>query len=101
MDKTTGAHPLPSHHSLARLTLREDRGGLRYFLAGRPVHCGDVVEVLIGRGTWLEVRLEGMPDDLLAYFEVDAGWPEASDGVRGPEVHFPLPEAVFCKWPSQ
>lgn len=58
------------------LTLSTDAGGPRHFLAGRPVHCGDILELqeierrvddvgdehiaLVDR--WVQVRYESQPD---------------------------------------
>jgi len=41
-----------------RLVLLEDAGGPRYFLDGRAVHAGDLLEVLLHSGEFFQVRFE-------------------------------------------
>ena len=40
-----------------KLVLSEDGGGPRHYLDGRPVHCGEPLQVRLG-GVWLWVRYE-------------------------------------------
>ncbi len=42
------------------LELRDESGGLRHYLDGRAVHCGDFIDVQLGgsRGPWVCVRYE-------------------------------------------
>ncbi|MBK8002316.1 MAG: hypothetical protein IPK15_27405 [Verrucomicrobia bacterium] len=42
------------------LILREEPGGYRHYLDGRPVHCGAQLELHVGGpdGAWLPVRYE-------------------------------------------
>ncbi len=40
------------------LELRDEGGDVRHYLAGRPVHCGEALELLTDGG-WLPVRYEG------------------------------------------
>jgi|GEM_PF-2955687 len=74
------------------LELGQDGGGRRYYLAGRAVHNGDRVEVAMEGGGWLEVRLEGMPQEILAY-----GFARLDGGV---EVIAKLPAVAGCRWPE-
>ena len=43
---------------MSRLELGEDSGGPRYFLDGRPVHAGAILELLLPGELWLPVRFE-------------------------------------------
>jgi hypothetical protein len=52
------------HH---RLQLRGESHGYRYYLDGRPVHNGDQVEVQLEDGQWRQVRLEGLPAEILGH----------------------------------
>jgi hypothetical protein len=83
------------------LTLGSDAGGLRHFLAGRPVHAG----------THLELRL---PDDLWVVVRYEWNWEPAvrpraylALGGRGeelgyaPVVEFSLPEPAELRWPDE
>lgn len=74
-----------------QLEARAEAGG-RYFLAGRPVHNGDVVEVALKGGGWLALRLEGMPRELLGF-----GLP-ALDG--GHEMVVKVPSCARFRWPE-
>lgn len=38
--------------------LSRDEGGARWFLDGRPLRCGDSVEVRVSESAWLLVRWE-------------------------------------------
>ena len=42
------------------LYLREEDSGLRHYLEGKPVHCGEFIEIQLGgrRGPWVVVRYE-------------------------------------------
>jgi hypothetical protein len=49
-----------------KLALRHEPGGWRHYLAGKPIHCGDQIQMRIG-GSWIWVRYEATnlqhPDD--------------------------------------
>jgi hypothetical protein len=64
-------------------------GGERYFLAGRPVHNGDSVEVQQEDGRWLAVRLEGMPGALQGHLGRLAG---------GSELVAAMPAMARYRW---
>ncbi len=40
------------------LELRKEPSGLRYYLAGEPVHAGDLLEILLDDGSWALGRYE-------------------------------------------
>lgn len=40
------------------LELRQEEGGLRHYLLGKPLHAGASVELLLEDGTWLPGRYE-------------------------------------------
>ena len=41
-----------------RLDLRLEAGGLRYYLDGKPIHAGDLLELLLDDGSWALGRYE-------------------------------------------
>ena len=69
-----------------RLELREQGGGLRYFLDGRPVHAGDLLEILLRAGEWLAVRFEWPSEDELPTLHLDLGETEDKATFRSPET---------------
>jgi hypothetical protein len=40
------------------LELRTEAGGLRYYLAGKPIHAGELLELLLDDGRWMLGRYE-------------------------------------------
>ncbi len=74
-----------------RLELREDNGGLRYFLDGRPVHAGNLLEMLLRAGEWLAVRFEWPVEDELPTLQLGLGETEET-------VTFHLPEGARLRW---
>ncbi|TPV94510.1 MAG: hypothetical protein B7733_14815 [Myxococcales bacterium FL481] len=67
-----------------------DHYGRRYFLGGRPVYNGAIVEVRLAGG-WQRVRLEGLPQ-----------WPHYYP-VHGPERWWPVspvPQGSVWRWPE-
>lgn len=73
------------------LVLARDGGGLRHFLDGRPVQCGDVLEMSLG-GMWGRVRYEaslfGENPPALIYVNDDSRRPFAAiatDRFRWPK----------------
>jgi hypothetical protein len=75
------------------LELRVSTGGQRYYLDGRPVHNGDIVELLLEDGKWLPLRLEGMPRELLGY-----GLPRLAGGY---EFIVKVPSFASFRWPEK
>lgn len=82
-----------AHDPIHSLELRSDAGGARYFLAGRPVHNGDEVEVALQEGGRLLLRLEGMPRELLGY-----GLPALAGGY---ELVVKVPRSAGFRWPEK
>jgi hypothetical protein len=41
-----------------KLEIREEAGGLRHYLGDEPIHAGDILELLLPDGIWLEGRYE-------------------------------------------
>ena len=75
------------HH----LELREEGGGLGYFLDGRPVQAGVVLEVLLEGGEWLTVRFEWKVEDQLPTLHLDLGETQS-------KAIFCLPERARFRW---
>ncbi len=83
------------------LVLSRDSGGMRHFLAGRPVHAGTGLELRLVGDVWIRVRYE---------WDWDPGRrPDAYPalGGRGEQlgylpgsVSFPLPEKAELQWPE-
>ncbi len=75
---------------MAKLVLGEDGGGARYFLDGRPVHAGDLVEVCWS-DVWHPVRFEwtGLLDDPVRFYVADR------------DVSGRLPAHVELRWPKR
>jgi hypothetical protein len=67
--------------------------GRRYHLDGRPVHNGDRVEVQLEDGQWRQVRLEGLPAEILGY-----GLLPALAG--GYELVAKVPLKALFRWPA-
>src|SRR5262245_5841417 len=91
-----------------------DRGGVRDFLDGLPIHCGTGLELLMEDGSWRPVRyeVEHRPRDdgrmeIVAqlYFTVPVGGrptEKTDDGdwrYYNPVVHFTPPHWATVRWP--
>lgn len=84
------------------LLLAEDDGGRRHFLAGRPVHAGDLLELRLMDDRWIPVRYEWSwlaADPPRGYMALGGrgehiGW---DPGV----VSFKLPERAELRWPQR
>ncbi|MFP5372167.1 MAG: hypothetical protein ACLGI3_15675 [Actinomycetes bacterium] len=83
------------------LELRRDGGGRRHFLAGRAVHCGTPLELLLPGTHWVAARYEtdgrGEP---MAYVILGGPWEheEAADEVTAP---MRLPANASLRWPGR
>ena len=77
------------------LTLGRSQGAEHYFLLGRALHGGDIVQ-LCTSGGWLTGRFEhdhgegGLPT---FFFSVEL------DGGGIAQLHFPLPDRALLRWP--
>ena len=84
------------------LLLADDEGGLRHFLACRPVHAGDVLDLRLSGDQWIPVHYEWswQPTDVpRGYMALggrgeDIGW---DPGV----VSFKLPERAELRRPQR
>lgn len=59
-----------------RVELRVEAGRLRYYLAGKPIHAGDLLELRLDDGRWMLGRYEWnyrKEDWPWLYFENEAG----------------------------
>lgn len=72
-----------------RLELREDAGGPRHFLDGKPVHAGTGLELMLEDENWLQGR-----------FETSGHKPFFCFGVKGTaeEMSARLPEGAILRW---
>jgi hypothetical protein len=83
------------------LVLSTDLGGMRHFLAGRPVHAGTVLEMRLLDDVWVRVRYEWSwsaavpPRGYLAL-----GGRGEDLGYTPGSVCFPLPETAELRWPD-
>lgn len=75
------------------LTLREEGGGWRHYLAGRPVHCGDGLQLQLPGGV-LDVRYEAVWRDR----QPDATLYLAVAVARDPAT-VNVPEYALFRWP--
>jgi hypothetical protein len=79
--------------------VKSRRDGDRYHLDGRPVHCGDVVELLFdGADDWRRVRLEGMPDQVLACMELAGGLVLSASVPVGATLRWPAARLQPAHW---
>ena len=82
-----------------------DEGGdsRRHFLDGRPIHCGDGLELKLTDGTWMPVRYEldwyknGERKPLL-YFAVKVAG--RSDEDWYPDACIEIPAHATLRWPG-
>lgn len=100
-----GAERLEAWHEQHRITLGTDHGGPRWFLGGKPISCGNGIEVLRPDATWLPVRFE------VAWGEKDAALYDA--GGRSPRLYIEMAggpalvsasqgfKFMICRWPSK
>ena len=77
------------------LVLRRNRFGDRHYLAGRPVHCGSALELLVQGSRWVPVRYETARGEPVAY--VNLGGPGEAFGATD-TVHFALPADAVLRW---
>ncbi len=88
------------------LELRDDAGGLRHFLDGKPVHAGDALDLLLPDGVWLPGRYEWdfkSGSEPWFYFALGGEWERLR--ARQPDVEplqarIRLPENAVLRWPN-
>ena len=75
------------------LELRVEAGGLRYYLAGKPIHAGGLLELLLDNGSWALGRFEWTyrKDDRPRFY-VDTKSGDAFD-LR--------PQSARLRWPKR
>lgn len=77
------------------LRLGRAQGGERFFLVGRPISGGDVVQICASGG-WLTGRFEcdaGSGATPMFYFSVEL------EGGGVEQLRFPIPENALLRWP--
>ncbi len=74
------------------LELRTEAGGLRYYLAGKPIHAGELRDLLLDDGSWALGRFEwNYRKEELPWLYVDT---ETGDAI---ELD---PEKFRLRWPE-
>ena len=94
-----------------RLEVQKEPGGLRHYLAGKPVHAGMPLELLMADGSWLSGRYENKryEDGLLARFHFDVRCKTAIHEVANdprsptayPDASCDLPPDAELRWPKR
>lgn len=79
---------------MGQLRMGEDEGGPRMFLDGKPVHCGDGLELLLDDGVWLPGRYETSGGKPVFYIGLDGGG-------RRLQAPILLPPTAVLAWPSR
>ena len=74
---------------------RRNGGGDRHYLAGKAVHCGTALELLVQGGRWVPVRYELARGEPVAYLHL--GGPGERFGATD-VVHFDLPTDAVLRW---
>ena len=93
--------PMVDPHPDSVLVLGQDDGGLRHFLAGRPVHAGTHLELRLPDERWIGVRYEWNwePGDRPRAYLALGGRGEALG--YAPLVEFALPVNAELRWPAE
>ena len=74
-----------------QLELVPERSGLRHYLAGRPVHAGDGLELQLEGGVWVPARYE---------WSGEGAAPKLFIGIAGGGViSFAIPPSALLRWP--
>lgn len=85
---------MPTTTDGGRLELVRESSGLRHFLAGKPVHAGDGLELQLESGAWVVGRYE--------WSFREGTRPLLYVGIAGGGViSFEIPEAALMRWPSE
>jgi hypothetical protein len=83
------------------LVLSRDSGGMRHYLAGRPVHAGTVLELRLVDDVWVRVRYEWSWDAAVPpRAHLALGSRGEALGYAPTSASFPLPEAAELRWPE-
>lgn len=91
-------HETYRHH----LVRGHDAGGQRFFLAGRPVHAGYWLELLVDADIWLGGRYEtarDKDDNIQALFCVLL--PHSPASTLGAFIELKLPPTACLRWPDE
>jgi len=72
-----------------RLELRRELGGLRHYLDGAPIHCGDLLEMRTDDGAWVVVR-----------YEWNQRVADTASLICSDNVLFDLDPATHLRWPE-
>lgn len=90
----------PSPERQGALELRQDAGGLRYYLAGKGVHAGDVLEMLFPGNVWVRGRYESSRNDVrpLFYIALGGDWEKQAE-AEPLQVAFSIPDEATLRWP--
>jgi hypothetical protein len=86
------------------LELREEPGGLRHYLAGEAIHAGEILELLLPDGAWLEGRYEwDFRQDVRPLFFTALGGDWERDPARYEPLQAPMriPELATLRWPKR
>jgi hypothetical protein len=82
------------------LVLGRDAGGMRHFLAGRPVHAGTVLELRLLDDVWVRMRYEWKDPGNPPRAYLALGGRGEDLGYTPGSPCFPLPEAAELRWPD-
>ena len=83
---------------------REELGGLRYYLAGEGIHAGEILEILLPDGAWLEGRYEWdfRRDARPLFFTALGGdWEREPERYEQLQAAMRIPEAATLRWPRR
>ena len=92
--------PMLGYEPHQHLILGRSDGGQRHYLDGRPVHAGDVLQLLLADDHWLPVRYEWSWDDKPPRAYAALGAPaQAARQDQQPLIEFSLPPRAILRWP--
>lgn len=82
---------------MGRLELKWELGGPRNYLAGKPLHAGEVLDVELDDGSWVPARYEYHWDRRASRFEstfwIIPNW-------LHPDEEVALSTERLCRWPG-
>lgn len=89
---------------MGKLEVRDEAAsGLRHYLAGRPVHAGDALELLLPGERWIAGRYEWTftaDRQPMFYFPAGGAWEQAGRDAVAPVVSASLPAGAVLRWPE-